>query len=118
MHDDLGKTEAALVAARRDNLAALRSRGRDPFAQTRYDVDATAAELNERYGFLESGQSAEAEDWSVAGRIMSKRTMGKTIFADLHDRTGRLQLYVRQATTSETRPSQTGSTSNAATSPA
>ena len=96
MHDDLGKTEAALVAARRDHLAALRSRGRDPFAQTRYDVDATAAELNERYGFLESGQSAEAENWRVAGRIMTKRTMGKTIFADLHDRTGRLQLYVRR----------------------
>lgn len=60
MHD-LGKTEASLVAARRDNLAALRSRGNDPFAQTRYDVDATAAELIARYGFLENGQTAEAE---------------------------------------------------------
>ena len=58
MHEDLGKTEAALVAARRDNLAALRSRGNDPFAQTRYDVDATAAELAARYAFLSSGQDA------------------------------------------------------------
>ncbi|HVR46251.1 MAG TPA: lysine--tRNA ligase [Candidatus Binatia bacterium] len=94
--EEFGKTEAALVAARRENLAALRSRGKDPFAQRRADVDATAAELSERYGFLEAGQDAAAEAWSLAGRILTKRTMGKTIFADLGDRTGRLQLYVRK----------------------
>ena len=93
---DLGKTEAALVAARREHLAALRSQGNDPFAQTRYEVDATAAELTARYGFLEPGQKAEAEGWSLAGRVLSKRTMGKTVFADLADRTGRMQLYVRK----------------------
>src|SRR5579872_3365599 len=96
MEEELGKTEAALVAARRDHLAALRSRGADPFAQTRYPIEATAAELQARYGFLDVGQNAQAEGWNLAGRIMSKRTMGRTIFADLHDRTGRLQLYVRQ----------------------
>ncbi|MBV8116994.1 MAG: lysine--tRNA ligase, partial [Candidatus Eremiobacteraeota bacterium] len=96
MDEDLGKTEAALVAARRENLAALRSRGNDPFAQTRYDVDATAAELIARYGFLVPGQDASAEGWNLAGRILSKRRMGKTVFADLADRTGRLQLYVRK----------------------
>jgi lysyl-tRNA synthetase, class II len=94
--DELGKTEAALVAARRENLAALRSRGSDPFVQTRYDVDAGAEELLARYAFLEPGQAAAAEAWSLAGRILSKRTMGKTIFADLADRTGALQLYVRK----------------------
>lgn len=96
MDSNLGKSEAALVAARRDNLAALRSRGKDPFAQTRFAVDATTQEALARYEFLEVGQHAESENWNVAGRIMSKRTMGKTIFADLHDRTGRLQLYVRK----------------------
>jgi lysyl-tRNA synthetase, class II len=45
---------------------------------------------------LEPGQNAAAEAWSVAGRVLSKRTMGKTIFADLGDRTGRLQLYLRK----------------------
>ena len=95
-HGDLGKTEAALVAARREHLAALRSQGNDPFARTRYDVDATAAELTARYGFLEPGQDAAAEGWSVAGRLLSKRTMGKTVFADLADRTGRMQLYLRR----------------------
>ena len=96
MDQDLGKSEQALIAARRDSLAALRSRGRDPFAQTRFPVDSTAAELNARYGFLEIGQHAESENWNVAGRLMSIRTAGKTMFADLHDRTGRLQLYVRK----------------------
>jgi len=96
VNHDLGTTEAALVAARRDNLAALRSRGRDPFDQRRFDADATAGELAERYGFLVPGQNAEAEAWSLAGRVMSKRTMGKTMFADLADRTGRLQLYLRK----------------------
>src|SRR5271156_3422721 len=96
MDEELGKTEASLVAARRDNLAALRSRGRDPFEQRRFSIEASAQELTERYGFLEIGQNAEAEGWNVAGRLMSIRTAGKTLFADLHDRTGRLQLYVRK----------------------
>ena len=94
--DELGKTEAALVAARRENLAALRSRGSDPFAARRFEVQATAAELLERYGFLVPGQDAAAEGWSIAGRLLSKRTMGKTSFADLADRTGKLQIYVRK----------------------
>ena len=94
--DELGKTEATLIAARREHLAALRSRGRDPFAQRRCEVDATTDELQARYGFLVSGQDAAAEGWSLAGRILSKRTMGKSVFADLADRTGRLQIYVRK----------------------
>ncbi|MHB8147415.1 MAG: lysine--tRNA ligase [Vulcanimicrobiaceae bacterium] len=96
MDEELGKTEASLVAARRDNLAALRSRGSDPFLATRYDVEASVQELLARYAFLEIGQNAAAEGWNLAGRVMSKRSMGKTIFADLHDRTGRMQLYVRK----------------------
>ena len=96
MDQNLGKTEEALIASRRNNLDALRSRGRDPFEQRRYDVDATAAELVAHYGFLEIGQNAQAEGWNLAGRLMSIRTAGKTLFADLHDRTGRLQLYVRK----------------------
>jgi lysyl-tRNA synthetase class 2 len=94
--DELGKTEAALVAARRENLAALRSRGSDPFAARRFEVEATTQELLARYGFLVPGQDASAEGWSLAGRILSKRTMGKTSFADLADRTGKLQIYLRK----------------------
>jgi len=73
----------------------LRSRGTDPFAQTRYAVDTTAGELLEKYDFLQTGAKADSENWSIAGRLMSLRPHGKTAFADLADRTGRLQLYVR-----------------------
>ena len=96
MTGDLGNSERNLIAARRENLAALRSRGNDPFAQTRYAVDTNVAELSEKYDFLVPEQHAESENWSLAGRIMAKRRMGKTVFADLRDRTGRLQLYVRK----------------------
>ncbi len=94
--EEFGKTEAALIAARRENLAALRSRNKDPFAQRRCEVNATADELVARYAFLVPGQDASAEGWSLAGRLLSKRTMGKTVFADLADRTGRLQIYIRK----------------------
>ena len=96
MEEQLGKTEAALIAARREHLAALRSRGHDPFTPVRFEIEATASELTERYGFLEASQHAEAEGWNIAGRIMSIRSAGKTLFADLHDRTGRLQIYLRK----------------------
>ncbi|HTD36875.1 MAG TPA: lysine--tRNA ligase [Candidatus Limnocylindrales bacterium] len=84
-----------LVAARRARLAALRERGVDPFAATRYDVSAHAAELAATYATLAEQGRAEDESWSLAGRIMAVRGQGKVIFFDLHDRTGRFQLFVR-----------------------
>ncbi len=96
MDASVGKTEAQLVAARREHLERLRARSSDPFAQTKYPVDASAAELVARYAFLENGQDASAEAWSLAGRLLGKRTMGKSIFGDLQDSSGRVQLYVRK----------------------
>jgi lysyl-tRNA synthetase class 2 len=93
---DLGKTEAELIAARRNNLAALRSRGVDPFAATRYEVTSSAAEIAARYGDLEKGAEAPDQIVGIAGRIMSIRKMGRAFFADLEDRTGRIQLYLRK----------------------
>src|SRR5579884_2967245 len=84
-----------LVAARRAKLAALRERGADPFAATRYDVGAHAAELAARYAELGEQGRDEEHTWSLAGRVMSVRGQGKVIFWDLHDRTGRFQLFVR-----------------------
>ena len=84
-----GKREAELIAARRANLAALQARGIEPFAATRYEVTAHAGDLGEKYGGLDTEQRAESEVWQVAGRIMSLRGP----FADLSDRTGRVQLY-------------------------
>ncbi|HTW83757.1 MAG TPA: lysine--tRNA ligase [Candidatus Sulfotelmatobacter sp.] len=85
-----------LVAARRARLAALRERGVDPFAATRYDVTAHAAELATRYASLGEQGRDDEQRWSLAGRLMSVRAQGGVIFADLHDRTGRFQLFVRR----------------------
>jgi lysyl-tRNA synthetase, class II len=85
-----------LVAARRARLAALRERGVDPFTATRYEVTAHAAELAAKHADLGEQARAESETWSLAGRIMAVRGQGGVIFFDLHDRTGRFQLFVRK----------------------
>ena len=74
---------------RREKLAALQAAGQDPFQITKYVVTHRSAEIKENFEALE-GQTA-----SVAGRIMSKRGMGKAVFCDLQDVKGRIQLYVR-----------------------
>jgi lysyl-tRNA synthetase class 2 len=86
---DLGKSEAALIAARRANLAALRERGIDPFAATRYAVTAHAGDLAARYAGLGPEERAEGETHAIAGRVLSLRGP----FVDLSDRSGRFQLY-------------------------
>ena len=75
---------------RREKLAALQEAGQDPFQQTRFDWDATSQQIKDDFDALE-GQSVK-----VAGRLMSKRGMGKVSFCDLQDRDGRIQLYARQ----------------------
>jgi lysyl-tRNA synthetase class 2 len=90
---DLGKREAELIAARRNNLAALVSHGIDPFRATRYDVTAHAGDLAERYASLGSEERAEGETFRLAGRVMSLRGP----FVDIADRTGRFQLYFQKS---------------------
>ena len=75
---------------RREKLAALQEAGQDPFQQTRFDWDHTSQQIKDDFDALE-GQSVK-----VAGRLMSKRGMGKVSFCDLQDRDGRIQLYARQ----------------------
>ncbi|MBC5799049.1 MAG: lysine--tRNA ligase [Candidatus Eremiobacteraeota bacterium] len=83
-------------AARRANLAALRARGRDPFLETRFDVTAHASELLERYANLSAEEQPPQVTFSVAGRLLGLRKMGKgAVWADVWDRSGRLQIYVR-----------------------
>ncbi len=95
--DEFGKREAELRAARRTNLAALRERGADPFLATRYDVTAHAAEILDRSSHITVDDAPSEEEYGVAGRIQSLRKMGKGVFfADLWDRTGKLQLYIRR----------------------
>ncbi len=77
-----------LLKVRREKLAALQEAGKDPFAITRYDVTHHSQEIKDRYGELE-GKSV-----SVAGRIMSKRIMGKASFCNVQDLQGNIQSYV------------------------
>ena len=75
---------------RREKLAALQAAGEDPFQVTRFAWDTTSAQIKENFDAME-GKAVK-----VAGRLMSKRGMGKVSFCDLQDRDGRIQLYARQ----------------------
>ena len=77
------------VKIRREKLAQLQSEGKDPFALTRFAFDTTSACIKENF------EQMEGRSVAVAGRIMSKRGMGKVIFSDLQDNAGRVQLYIK-----------------------
>lgn len=79
-----------ILQIRRDKLAALQEAGMNPFEITRYDVTHHAQEVKDQFDQLE-GQTV-----SLAGRLMSKRGMGKVSFCDLKDKSGRIQIYARK----------------------
>ena len=84
-----------LLQIRRDKLDALREAGKDPFEITKYDVTAYSGDI--KASFVDPPEGEESTvTVSMAGRIMSKRGMGKASFADLQDKQGRIQLYVRK----------------------
>lgn len=84
-----------LLQIRRDKLAQLQEEGKDPFQITSYPVDNHAAPVREKFAGLEPEQES-GETVCLAGRMMSKRVMGKASFADLQDKSGSIQLYVRR----------------------
>lgn len=84
-----------LVAVRRQKLADLQAAGNDPFQLTKYPVDSFAGTIKEQYAHLEPEQET-GTIVCIAGRMMSKRVMGKASFADLRDNSGHIQLYVRR----------------------
>ncbi len=79
-----------ILQVRRDKLAALQAEGKDPFQQTKFTVSAHTQDIKDNFDRME-GQTV-----TVAGRLMSKRGMGKVSFCDLQDKTGRIQLYARR----------------------
>ena len=85
-----------LLQIRRDKLTELQEAGRDPFRETRFERDATSA------GIKDAFEDYENKQVSIAGRIMSKRGMGKAIFCHIQDREGQIQLYVRKDAVTET----------------
>ena len=78
-----------ILQIRRDKLAALQQEGRDPFTKTKFTRTAWSEEIKADY------DSFADKTISVAGRIMSKRGMGKAIFCHIKDDRGQIQLYIR-----------------------
>ena len=83
------------VQVRRQKLADLRAAGCDPFAITKFPQDAYSADLKAEYAGLPNEADA-GRTAALAGRMMSKRVMGKASFAHLRDDKGDIQLYVRR----------------------
>ena len=77
-----------LLKVRREKLAALQEAGRDPFQITKYEVTHHSQEIKDHFDEL------EGKEVSVAGRIMSKRVMGKASFCNVQDLQGNIQSYV------------------------
>ena len=84
-----------LVAVRRDKLKALQEAGNDPFQKTKFPQDAFAADIKKEYDYLTAEEETD-RTVCMAGRMMSKRVMGKASFADLRDASGNIQLYIRR----------------------
>lgn len=78
-----------LLQIRRDKLKALQDAGKDPYEITTSDRDTLAEDI------INNFEEMENKDVCIAGRIMSWRDMGKASFIDVHDRSGRMQVYVR-----------------------
>ena len=77
-----------LLKVRREKLAELQAEGKDPFQITKYDQDTHSADIKDNYG------EYDGKEVSIAGRIMSKRVMGKASFCNVQDLKGNIQCYV------------------------
>lgn len=75
---------------RREKLAKLKSEGNDPYCKTKYEVTANSLSVKEDF------EKLEGKEVSIAGRLMSRRIMGKASFSHLSDRDGLIQIYVRR----------------------
>ena len=84
-----------ILQVRRDKLKVLQDAGRNPFEQTRFARSAYSADIKEDF------EAYDGKTLQAAGRIMSKRGMGKAIFCDIQDDRGQIQLYVRKDAVSE-----------------
>lgn len=83
------KDMGELIRIRREKLKELQEAGHDPFKLTYYNRDVLNGTIIEHF------DEYEGKEVSIAGRLMSRRNMGKANFIDVHDKTGRMQVYVR-----------------------
>ncbi len=83
------KELSEILQIRRDKLAKLKEENRDPYEVTKFDRTAYSMDIKDNF------EEYEEKDVVIAGRIMSKRDMGKAFFADVQDGKGRIQVYVK-----------------------
>ena len=74
---------------RREKLAKLQEEGKDPFDVYKVERTHTSGEVRANY------EQLEGKIVTIAGRIMSKRGQGKVVFSDIHDRDGKMQLFIK-----------------------
>ena len=79
-----------VVRVRREKLAGLKEMGKDPFTLTKYDVTATSTEIKGNF------EAFEGKTVRIAGRILSRRIMGKASFVNIQDSDGNIQAYIRR----------------------
>ncbi len=84
-----------ILRVRRDKLAALQAEGNDPFQITKYDVTHHSIDIKDQYDAL------EGQEVSIAGRLMTKRVMGKASFCHVQDLPGTIQVYVARDSVGE-----------------
>ncbi len=89
-HSEVQQDLSDILRIRREKLRELQEAGADPFQETRYQVTHHAQEIKDHF------EELEGKRVSIAGRLMSKRGMGKVSFCDLQDKTGRIQLYAKR----------------------
>lgn len=90
-----GSELSSLLQVRREKLFELQKAEKDPFVNVKYEVTAHSKDIHEDFEKLEGNVV------SVAGRIMTKRLMGKASFFDVLDKTGRIQVYIKKETVGE-----------------
>ena len=79
----------SILQIRRDKLAALKEAGNDPFEKVKYDFDTYSVDIKNNF------DEYNEKEVKIAGRIMSRRDMGKANFIDVMDGKGRIQCYIR-----------------------
>lgn len=84
-----GENTGNVLEVRKNKLFELQAAGNDPYMEVKYEVTAYAADIKENF------EDMDGKTVSMAGRIMSRRDMGKANFFDLADSTGKIQVYIK-----------------------
>lgn len=79
-----------LLKIKREKLAQLQESGKNPFEQVKYPVDTYSNQIHDDF------DSLEGKEVYIAGRMMTKRIMGKASFCDIQDKSGKIQVYVNK----------------------